>query len=92
MPVIDIRHPHSIGKPACRAAIDAVAGDLARRYGLDVIRWNGDTLEFSGRGLTGNLAVDDDEVHASIRMGAMLGLLRPVIEAEILRQLRERIG
>jgi putative polyhydroxyalkanoate system protein len=92
MPDIDIRHPHSIGKQACRAAVEAVAADLARRHGITGVGWRGDTLHFAGRGVAGSLTVGDDEVHARVRLGLMFALLRPVIEAEILRQLRERIG
>lgn len=92
MPIIDIRHPHSIGKPGCRAAIDAVAGDLSRRYGLDDMSWDGDTLNFAGRGVQGSLTVGENDARATVRLGPMLGLLRPAIEAEIRRQLREHLG
>ncbi len=92
MPTIDIRHPHSLGKPGCRAAVDAVARDLSARFGLDDMIWNGDILSFAGRGVEGSLTVGESDAHVEVRLGAMLGLLRPAIEAEIRRRLSEHLG
>jgi putative polyhydroxyalkanoate system protein len=92
MPTIDIRHPHSLGKPGCRAAVDAVARKLSARFGLGDMIWNGDTLDFAGRGVEGSLTVGESEARVRIRLGAMLGLLRPAIEAKIRRRLSEYLG
>jgi putative polyhydroxyalkanoate system protein len=92
MPTIDIRHPHSIGKSGCRAAVAAVARELSERFGLGDMIWNGDTLSFAGRGVEGSLTVGENDAHVRVRLGAMLGLLRPAIEAEIRRRLSEYLG
>ena len=92
MPVIDIRHPHSFGKPGCRAAVDAVARELSRRYALGDMSWSGDSLSFAGRGVEGSLTVGESDIHVRVRLAAMLGLLRPAIEAEIRRRLSEHLA
>jgi putative polyhydroxyalkanoate system protein len=92
MPVIDIRHPHSLGKPACRDAVDAVARELSARFGLGDMTWSGDTLSFAAHGVEGNLTVGEADAHVQVRLGSLLGLMRPVVEAEIHRRLREHLG
>jgi putative polyhydroxyalkanoate system protein len=92
MPIIDIHHPHSLGKQACREAIDAVAHKLADRFGLGDMGWDGDTMRFSSRGMTGSLAVADSYAHLQMRVGPLLALMQPVIEAEIRRRLQEYLG
>ncbi|TAN00723.1 MAG: polyhydroxyalkanoic acid synthase [Rhodanobacteraceae bacterium] len=91
MPDIDIHHSHSLGRRDCRAAVDAAAGKLSERFGLGDMKWNGDTLGFTGHGIEGSLTVSDTDAHVQVRMGPLLGLMRPVIEAEIHRQLREHL-
>lgn len=92
MPSIDIYHPHSLGKAGCRDAVDAIAHELAARFGLGDMIWNGDTLGFAGHGVEGSLTVAETDAHVQVRLGPLLGLMRSVIEAEIRRKLRERLG
>jgi putative polyhydroxyalkanoate system protein len=89
---IDIHHPHSLGKHGCRQAVTAVAQQLATRFGLHGTDWTGDTLDFSGHGVAGSLTVADADAHVRVRLGPWLGLMRPVVEAEIRRQLRTHLG
>lgn len=92
MSIIDIHHPHSLGKPACRDAVDAVARELSARFGLGDMTWDGDTLSFAAHGVEGNLTVGEADAHVHVRLGSLLGLMRPVVEAEIRRRLREHLG
>lgn len=92
MPTIDIHHPHVLGKPACRDAVDAIARDLSARFSLGPMAWSGDTLSFARPGVSGSLTVDDADAHVQVQLGQLLGLMRPMIEAEIRRQLREHLG
>lgn len=92
MPGIDIHHPHTLGKPACRSAVDAIARDLSARFSLGAMDWSGDTLSFARPGVAGSLTVAADDAHVQVRLGPLLGLMRPAIEAEIRRQLREHLG
>ena len=92
MPDIDIHHTHSLGRQACRTAVDEVARELSARFDLGPMTWRDDTLSFIGHGVEGQLTVGDNDVHVLVRLGPLLGLARPLIEAEIRRHLRERLG
>jgi putative polyhydroxyalkanoate system protein len=92
MPLIEIHHPHSLGKPACRDAVDAIARELSARFGLGDMTWNGDTIAFARHGVEGNLTVGETDAHVQVRLGPLLGLMRPVVEAEIRRRLQEHLG
>lgn len=92
MRIIDIHHPHRLGKPQCRAAIDAVAPALAARFGLHDVAWQGDTLHFATHGVRGWIAVSDADAHVRIELGLLASLLAPTIEAEIQRHLADRLG
>lgn len=92
MPSIDIHHPHTLGKQACRSAVDAIARGLATRFSLGAMDWNGDTLSFARPGVAGSLTVADADAHVRVQLGPLLGLMQPAIEAEIRRQLREHLG
>jgi putative polyhydroxyalkanoate system protein len=92
MSIIDIHHPHSLGKPACRDAVDAIARELSARFGLGDMVWSGDTIAFARHGVEGNFTVGDSDVHVQVRLGPLLGPMRPVVEAEIRRRLREHLG
>ena len=92
MPDIDIHHPHSLGRRQCREAAAAVADELSARFGLHDVHWDGDTLAFAGRGVAGTLAITDSDAHVNVRLGPLLGLMRPAIEAEIRRRLDEHLA
>lgn len=92
MPEIDIHHTHSLDKAACRAAVDEVARELSARFSLGGMSWTGDTLSFAGHGAEGRLTVGDGDARVQLRLGSWLGLMRPLIEAEIRRTLREKLG
>ena len=92
MPTIDIHHPHALGKPACRDAVDAIARDLSARFALGPMTWSADTLSFTRPGVAGSLTVADADAHVQVQLGPLFGLMRSVIEAEIRRQLREHLG
>ncbi len=92
MSVIEIRHPHKLGPERARAVIDELAAGLARRFSLHGMNWTGDTLHFRGKGAEGLIAVGGDDVHVRVKLGGMLGLMRPLIESEILRELSERLA
>ena len=92
MPVIDIHHPHSLGKPACRNAVDAIARKLSTRFGLGDMTWSGDTLSFAAHGVEGNLIVGEADAHVRVPLSPLPGLMRPLVEAEIRRRLREHLG
>lgn len=91
MPSIDIRHSHSLAPSKARKAVEEVAGKLTDRFGV-ACEWNGDTLNFSRRGVDGKIALEPKQLHVTAQLGFMLAALKGPIEAEIRRVLQERFA
>lgn len=91
MSQISIRHPHSVGREAARAAVDEVAGKLAAQYGVEHA-WRGDVLTFSRRGVDGRIELNDQEIRVDVRLGLMTAPFGAVIERGIREQLAKRLG
>ncbi|WP_256646975.1 polyhydroxyalkanoic acid system family protein [Thermomonas paludicola] len=86
---IDIRHPHSLPKAQARKAVDDVARKLEERFQLDC-GWEGDILNFSRSGIDGHIALSDDDLHVSAKLGFLAAMFKEPIEAEIRRVLKEK--
>lgn len=83
---IDIKRAHHLGLKAARAAADKMADHLGRKFGLRG-DWSGNTLNFQRPGVTGSLAIDDQDLRLVVNLGLMLKMMRPSIEAAVKQQL-----
>lgn len=83
---IEIKRAHHLGLEAARAAADKMAEHLGRKFGLQG-DWIGNTLKFQRPGVTGSLAIDDDDLKLVVNLGLMLKMMRPSIEAAVVQQL-----
>lgn len=88
---IDIRHSHSLPPSQARAAVDDIAGKLARKFDVRCA-WNGDVLNFQRSGVDGAIALAADEVRVTAKLGFLLSAMRGSIEAEIRRVLEQEFG
>ena len=88
VPVIDLHRPHSLGNR--HAAMPS--RELSARFGLGDMTWSGDTLSFAAHGVEGNLTVGEADAHVRVPLSPLPGLMRPLVEAEIRRRLREHLG
>src|SRR5688572_14865155 len=86
MPDIDIKRAHHLGLKAARAAADKMAEHLGRRFGLQG-DWKGNVLNFERPGVTGALAVDDNDVRLTVNLGLLLKMMRPSIESAVHEEL-----
>jgi len=91
MSQIDIRRKHGKSLKAAKAAVEKTAGAIGRKFAI-VSEWDGDTLNFSRGGVNGRIHVGKTEVRVHAELGFLLGALKPMIEAEIHRQLDENFG
>lgn len=88
MSIIEIRRKHRFPQAEARKHADRLARDLRREFGLDT-RWRENVLEFSRDGIEGRLELAEDEVRLHARLGFLLSLLRPKIEASIHQHMDE---
>jgi putative polyhydroxyalkanoate system protein len=86
MPSISITRAHELSHKKAREAAEKVARDLKKRFELDYA-WDGDEVTFERPGVTGHMHVGKDRVALDVKLGMLLGFLKPVIEREIHAQL-----
>ena len=86
---IDIRHAHSLSATSARQAIEEIAKKLQERFDVDY-GWDGDTLKFSRSGIDGHIALADQALHVSAKLGFLAAMFKEPIEAEIKRVLKEK--
>lgn len=91
MSSIDIRHAHSLPADGARQAIEDVAAKLSERFGLQS-NWVGDVLNFSGSGVDGAIALLPGQVHVTAKLGFLLSAMKGMVESEIQRVLKEKLG
>ena len=91
MSSIDIVHAHALAAPAARQAIEEVAAKLADRFGLQS-NWRGDVLDFSGSGVDGAIELQPTAVRVTAKLGFLLSAMKGMVESEIQRVLKEKLG
>jgi len=91
MSSIDIRHPHSLPAENARQAIEDVAAKLSERFGLQS-NWVGDVLNFSGSGVDGAIELQPGPVRVTAKLGFLLSAMKGMVESEIQRVLKEKLG
>jgi len=88
---IAIAKKHALSHKKAREAAGKVADDLNARFDLQYT-WDGDRIEFKRPGLTGALHIGKDAVRLDCKLGFMLSLLKPTIEAEVHKQFDKYFG
>lgn len=91
MAKIDIRRKHTKTVKAAKAAVDKAAGAIARKFEI-TSAWEGDTLHFQRSGVDGHIHVSKTEVHVYAELGFLFGMMKPMIEEELGRQLDQQFG
>ena len=88
---IRIRRRHGMTPKAARQAADRIARRLDEEFEL-AHEWDDNVLHFKRSGVSGELVVDNKEVHIRVRLGFLLMAIRPRIEAKIHRFFDENFG
>lgn len=91
MSYIDMHARHDLPRKEAQAAADELAGDLAEKFAIDY-GWEGDHIHFERPGVNGTITVRDGEIHIRARLGLLLAFLKPQIESEVTRYLRDHFG
>lgn len=91
MSSIDIRHAHALPDDDARKAIEAMAAKLTEKFSLES-SWVGDALSFNGSGVNGMIALLPGQVHVTAKLGFPVSMMKGMVEDEIERVLREKLG
>ncbi len=77
-----IKRDHSLGKDEARRRVDEIAASLSEKYSLRA-DWQGDDLKFTGSGVNGCIAVDEECVNVDVKLGFALMMLEGTIRSSI---------
>jgi putative polyhydroxyalkanoate system protein len=88
---LSIVKKHHLSHKKAKEAAQKVADDLHDRFDLKYT-WDGDRIEFSRPGLTGELHIGRSDVRLDAKFGFMLALLKPAIEKEVHKEFDKRFG
>jgi putative polyhydroxyalkanoate system protein len=91
MAIIAIAKKHALSHKKAKEAAQKVAEDLNKRFDLDYT-WNGDCIDFTRPGLTGQLHILKDEVRLDCKLGFLLGTIKSAIEREVHKEFDNRFG
>ena len=80
-----------MSREAAQTAADELACDLARKFDIDYA-WEGDHIHFERPGVNGRITIREREIRIEAQLGLMLMFLKPQIESEITRYLRDQFG
>ena len=79
---IIIRRKHNKTHSQARAVAEHMVGELKKELDLSYA-WEGDVLRFQRLGVSGELALEAQEIVLCIRLGLLLSALKPTVELEI---------
>ncbi len=88
---IDIRRAHGRSVAEARKIVDSLIDKLAADYDV-THQWNGNMLDFKRSGLTGQIALTDQDIHITARLGFLLKALKGRIEKEVLNTLDRKLA
>ncbi len=79
---IIVRRKHGKNHAEARASAEHMASELKEEFDLNYA-WDGDVLRFKRPGVSGQLALDAEDVVLNIHLGFFLSALKPRIEREV---------
>lgn len=86
MPDIEIHRAHELGLKGARAAADAMAETLGRKFDLKGT-WQGNVLRFERTGVTGSLSISEKTMELAVTLGFLLKAMKSSIESAVKHEL-----
>lgn len=83
---IELHRVHGLGLKAARAAAERMAEHLGRKFDLKG-DWEGNVLRFERPGVTGSLAISDQDLRLSVALGFLLKAMKGSIEKAVEHEL-----
>lgn len=91
MAEISIVHEHHLSAVQARDAAQKVADKIAGDYDL-ACQWEGDVLHFERSGVHGSLTLRGQQVEMFVKLGMLMSMFAPSIEAKISENLKAVFG
>lgn len=91
MSTIRVERKHQLGKEVARQKAERLVDKLVSKYDMKA-EWKGDVVELTRSGVTGQVAVGEDNVVVELKLGMMLSMMGPMIESEVDRALDKALA
>ena len=91
MAEISIVQAHGLTPKKAREAAQQVADKMAGEFSLEC-EWKGDVLHFERSGVQGSLAVEQEQVEMTIKLGFLMSAFAPGIEAKVAESMKKVFG
>lgn len=91
MPDIQIRRPHALPLEAARGAAQQIADRMVNEFDMTT-EWNGDVLAFRRSGVSGTLALRDNEAQVDVNLDFLFKAFASTLEEKIVRNLDKAFG
>ena len=88
---IIIRRKHGKTPADARVSAERMVSELKEKFDL-TYAWDGDLLRFKRPGVSGELALDDEEIALSIQLGGFFSAFKPAIENKVHKFFAENFG
>ncbi len=85
---ISIMQDHTLSMEQARVAAQKVADQMVAEYEM-VAEWKGDVLSFTRTGVSGTLALAENQAHLEITLGFMLKGFASAIEAKVTKNMEK---
>lgn len=87
MNTITIKHNHSLSHTAVLNKVDIMLDDLVKKYQLVVDSKSNDNICFSGSGITGEVAINKNEIQVSVKLSFLMIAMKSIIVNELQKEL-----
>jgi putative polyhydroxyalkanoate system protein len=77
-----IQREHSLGKDEARRRVVGIADELCQMYGLTA-SWSDDDMKIDGSGVAGRIAVSEQSVDVTVKLGFALSMMSSIIRTSI---------
>ncbi|WP_428309842.1 polyhydroxyalkanoic acid system family protein [Hydrocarboniphaga sp.] len=88
---IDITRAHGKSVAETKKIVDALIGKMAKDFDLKH-NWEGDTLKFERSGLSGQMAITEQDLHITAKLGMLLKPMKGRIEKELTAALDRKLA
>ncbi|KAF1687999.1 polyhydroxyalkanoic acid synthase [Pseudoxanthomonas broegbernensis] len=89
---IEILHPHARRPEDVRRLVADIAAKLQERYGVASTADGDDAIRLSGTGIQGRIRMQPGQVQVVAELGLLFSAMKDLVEDEIRRVLREKLG
>jgi putative polyhydroxyalkanoate system protein len=91
MSYIRVARAHHLGLEAARAEVERIATRVRDEYGAEY-HWRGNVLHFRRAGISGQIAIADNSMDLTVKLGLLLSAMKGQIEDRLTHKIDEALA